>query len=105
MDNNIEIEKNKYFFDAIEKIRYSAMQQRTLQNQEVYLRHVKKVMTELKDDVKNLLELGSSIGELTPILEKYIEYVRAVNTDEVWEEYRELEEFEVFREYVSNVND
>lgn len=92
--------KNKYFFDATEKIRYANMQEKSLRNTEVYHRHVKKVMTDLRDDIANLFELGVDMIELDPILDKYVEYVKSVNSDEVWAEYRSLEKYDAFKEYV-----
>lgn len=95
-----EVLKNKYFFDATEKIRFANLQEKNLRNTAVYLTHIKKIMTDLRDDIANLYELGIEKTEIEPILDKYVEYVKEVNTDEVWAEYKSLEKYEGFKEYV-----
>lgn len=101
--NDIELAgalKNLYMFDLIEKIRFSKMQKESLRDTSTYNRHIEKALTEMRNDLCALFELGADYGETLPVIEKYYEFNRYVNTTKGWNEFYSLKDYPQFQQYL-----
>ncbi|MBF7096481.1 hypothetical protein IWB18_04945 [Alkalibacter sp. M17DMB] len=93
---------NLYFFDIVEKIRFSKLQKESLRDTSTYNRHIAKALTEIRNALAVLFELKTSDNELKDILEKYLEFNIHVNTDNCWKEFDSLRGYNVFDSFVRN---
>lgn len=95
--------KNLYFFDLVEKVRFSKMQQESLRDTSTYNRHIEKSLTEMKNALAVLFELGSEYTEVQSVLEKYFEFTRHVNTSKAWLEFDSLKKYPVFQKFTNTL--
>ncbi len=106
--NDIELAgelKNLYMFDLIEKIRFSKMHKESLRDTSTYNRHIKKALTEMRNDLGALFELGADYAETLPVIEKYYEFNRYVNTIRGWNEFYSLKDYPQFQKYLIEKED
>jgi len=82
--------KNLYMYTIIEKIRYAKLQKDSLRDTSSYNRHIAKALTNMRDSLIVLFELGSQYDEVLGVLEKYYEFNRYVNTTKCWTEFYSL---------------
>lgn len=92
--------KNKYLFDLIEKIRFAKMQRESLRDTTSYNRHIEKSISDMRNDLTVLFELGCSLEETEPVLEKYLEYNINVNTARNWLKLDGLSKYVPFRTFL-----
>lgn len=96
--------KNSYIYRIIEQIRFAKMQRESLRDTTAYNRHIEKILTEVKDALRVLFELGTSYEELEAILEKYYEFNRHVNISSSWIEFFSLKGYETFNRFIKKKN-
>jgi hypothetical protein len=91
--------KNKCYFDLAEKIRFAKMQRESLRDTGAYNRHIAKSLSEMKQTLVIIFELGIQPEEILPILQQYQEYTGSVQTEQAWADYDALKVYPVFQQF------
>lgn len=87
---------NETYIRLIEIISFSKMQMEKLGSNEVFNRHVVKVLPEMADLIKKLCEAGATKEEIGPAVEKFRTYVRGANVEEINALENELMQYEAY---------
>ncbi len=95
--------KNRYMFDLIEMIRFAKMQRESLRDTASYNRHIEKALGDMKNNLVVLLQLKSTQEELLPVLAKYYEFTKNVNTAKVWVKFHSLYRYDTFELFLKQI--
>ena len=74
---------NETYIRLIEIISFSKMQMEKLGSNEVFNRHVVKVLPEMAELIGTLCEAGATPEEIAPAVEKFRTYARGANLEEI----------------------
>ena len=97
--------KNQMMFYLIEIVRFSQMQKKNLKDTASYNRHLEKSLSDMTFAIAVSFELGSDVGEIENLLDKYFEFNYYVNTVLCWEEFNSLKVYEEFNKFTSKNED
>ena len=92
---------NETYIRLIEIISFSKMQMETLGSNEVFNRHVIKVLPEMAQLIGTLCEAGATAQEIGPAVEQFRTYVRGAAMDDINALEEDLMKYEA---YASCVN-
>ena len=97
--------KNQMMFYLIEVVRFSQMQKKNLKDTASYNRHLEKSLSDMTFAIAVSFELGSEVGEIESLLDKYFEFNYYVNTVVCWEGFNSLKVYEEFNKFTMKNED